>query len=161
MKYRVTVCPGRHDATVLGTDDSYIYLDSDTELCKVHGIYERKGTIGASLRRDKPVPEWVTKILRIPGVMSVHLSHYGLFLMYAPLFDDQKIVSRTARILKATFSRGERLERLLDYNPPFKLLPEDLEGKLRQIIEDYFYRNRRLGLRKSRNKSKKVRGSDA
>ena len=149
MKYRITICHGRHDATASRTDPSYIYVDTDRELTKKYGIYEREGSVGAGLYRDRPVPGWITRILKIPGVLSVNLSHYGLFLTYAPLFDDQKIVTRVARVLKDTFAKEERLQRLPDYNPPRVLLPEDLEYKLRQIIEDHFYRSRRWALRKS------------
>ena len=127
-------------------------MDTDRELTKVYGIYERGGSVGARRHGDRAIPDWIARTLKIPGVLSVNLSNYGLFLTYAPLFDDQRIVARLARILKVTFAQGERLQRMPDYNPPFKLLPEDLEGKLRQIIEDHFYRSRRWALRKNAKK---------
>lgn len=149
MKYRVTVCPSRHSGEGIHEDSSMIYLDTDFKLTKAYGIFDNEGRAG-SLFRDKPKPEWIAKVLKVPGVLSVHLHQYQLLIMYAPLFDAQKVVAPVARIVKATFAKGQQLQRLPDYQPPgpAPLLPEDLERKLRRIIEDHFYRSRRWLLRK-------------
>ncbi len=151
MKYRITVCPSRHSGTAIYEDSSIVYLDTDFELTKAHGIFENKERPGASLFSNKPAPEWIAKTLKVPGVLSVHLHQYQLLITYAPLFDARKIAAKTARIIKTAFAKGQRLERLPDYNPPLQssLLPEDLESKLRRIIEDHFYRSRRWALRKN------------
>jgi hypothetical protein len=151
-KYRITFVESPKGS---GDTGDYIYVDVNFELRKIHGIFERSRQTGQPqmyLNDKEPLPDWVIKIFKIPGVLGVHQQQFSFFVTYAPLFDRQKIARRIMAVIKAKFAKGEKLYKVETQPKKEHLLPEDLEHKLRQIIEDHFSRSRRWHLRRDKQK---------
>ncbi len=150
MKYRITYS---EQPSSIGSREGYIYLDVDFTLQKVSGIYERSSRTGRAQHKifgDHPAPDWVGELLKIPGTKNAHVSRYDALVTHAPLFDQRKIGRRMVRIIKNHFAQGRQLEEVKKQPTQDRLLPEDLEHDLRQIIEDYQRRRRRWPLRKKK-----------